>query len=552
MKSSSDRQIVAAEDTSIILEESARLSKCILWKLQRNFFEQQGIQAWREGVVPHYITSNANIASAYARVVFGFMRDCHRVDRTSDRSAFQPLDYSQPLYIIELGSGSGRFAFRFLKKFLGFYPRSVLKDLPFKFVMTDFTERNLEYWSAHPSLQYFVEEGVLDFARFDAEQSERIELYHSGDILSAETIKNPFVVLANYFFDSIPQDAFHIQDGKLHESLVTISSPQEEADLNDPEMLNRIEVSFESHPVSAQYYNDPDLDRILQNYQERLSATHILFPCAALKCIRRLRHLAGGRMLLISADKGYIKEDSLIGRAQPGLDVHGSFSMMVNYHAISESVQDQGGRVLQTSHRHTHLNICAFLFGSHPGDYIETRLAYDEAIERGGPDDFFTLKKGIEKNYDALSLEQLIAFLRLIGWDSKIFLDCFPSLVKQVESASEHLRQELHSTIQQVWETYYHIGEQRDIAFYMAMLFYGMNYYPEALEYFQHSLRLYGPDASTFYNMAMCHYTLRQLDAALECINQTLALDPTFEAAKGRRIKIESEVSHRTRQTFSG
>src|SRR5205085_7298232 len=110
-------------------------------------------------------------------------------------------------------------------------------------------------------------------------------------------IKNPVVVLANYFFDSIPQDAFYIQDGKLYESLITLSSSQEEADLNDPELLNHIEISYENHPASARYYDDPELDRILQTYQERLSATHLLFPCAALNCIRGLQHLSGGRML---------------------------------------------------------------------------------------------------------------------------------------------------------------------------------------------------------------------------------------------------------------
>ena len=121
----------------VTLDEGKPLSKSILWKLQRNFFEGQGIEAWRQGTVPHYITSNPFIASAYAKVVFGFIRDCRVVKGDSTNDSFTPLDPSQPIYILELGSGSGRFAYHFLKKFLGFYTRSVLKDTTFKYVMTD-------------------------------------------------------------------------------------------------------------------------------------------------------------------------------------------------------------------------------------------------------------------------------------------------------------------------------------------------------------------------------------------------------------------------------
>lgn len=550
MESTNDQRI-EAEDRSLIVEAGVRLSQSVLWKLQRRYFDQQGIQAWSQNTVPHYITSNAFIAGDYARVVFGFLRDCYAVANSPEAPDFAPLDFSQPVYIIELGSGSGRFAFHFLKKLMSFYPRSVLKDVPFKFVMTDFTERNLDYWRAHPALQSFVEQGILDFARFDAEQSERLELDHSGDMLSAATIKNPVVVLANYFFDSIPQDAFYIEDGQLYESLITLTSPQADSDLNDPELSNRMEISYENYPAAAEYYGDQDVDRILRGYQQRLPATYLLFPCAALNCIRRLQHLSGGRLLMISADKGYIKEESLIDRAEPGIAVHGSFSMMVNYHAIAEYVQDQGGEVLQTAHRQFSLTVCAFLLGQHPAGYSETRMAFEAAIGKYGPDDFFTLKRGIEQNYEAFTLEQIIALLRLSGWDAVVFMDTFAILLDRVESATESLQQELHRAIGQIWDNYYYIGERRDVAFSMGMLLYGMQDYAEALEYFQHSLRLYGPDASTLYNMAVCHTSLRQLDAARDCIDQTLALDPTFEAAKGMRIKIESKASQRSRQSRS-
>src|ERR1041384_2933322 len=113
------------------LEANQRLSRSLLWRLQRNYFERQGIEAWRSGAVPHHITSSPFIADAYARVVMGFLRD------------WSTLDPRQPVHIVELGSGSGRFAYSFLKKFLNLHRNSVLKTIPVRYVMTDFTESNL-------------------------------------------------------------------------------------------------------------------------------------------------------------------------------------------------------------------------------------------------------------------------------------------------------------------------------------------------------------------------------------------------------------------------
>jgi tetratricopeptide (TPR) repeat protein len=118
-------------------------------------------------------------------------------------------------------------------------------------------------------------------------------------------------------------------------------------------------------------------------------------------------------------------------------------------------------------------------------------------------------------------------------------------LLDQVNSATKIWRHELHRAIEQVWENYYPIGEEKDLAFCMGVLLYRMQYYSEALSYFQRSLQLHGSNLSTLYNMAMCHYGLRQLDAALDLVNQVLESDPTFEPARAMRIQLQSKMLHR-------
>src|SRR5260370_7832056 len=105
--------IAPASDINVVLEQNQRLSQSLLWKLQRNFYEQQGIHAWSRGQnsVPHYITCNPFIARAYSKVVFAFLRDC--------QNPATPLsDGNHPFYILDLPSRSCRFPYLFLTTFL--------------------------------------------------------------------------------------------------------------------------------------------------------------------------------------------------------------------------------------------------------------------------------------------------------------------------------------------------------------------------------------------------------------------------------------------------
>ncbi|KPK35887.1 MAG: hypothetical protein AMJ65_17005, partial [Phycisphaerae bacterium SG8_4] len=237
------------------LEYPQRLSRSILWELQRRFFAAEGIDAWRKGVVPCYITSNPFVAQAYSRVVGGFVRDCLANGAL--------IDHDQPMYIIELGAGSGRFAYHFLKEFLPSVESCGRNHLRLKYIMTDFASRTIEFWDAHPSLEPLVARGHLAFARFDAGHDRAITLYGSEETLAPGTIRNPIVVLANYFFDSIPQDLFRIEGGELHEQLISVFAPDGEVDLDEPDALGRVQIAFDSRQISDGYYGDPMLDELL-------------------------------------------------------------------------------------------------------------------------------------------------------------------------------------------------------------------------------------------------------------------------------------------------
>lgn len=518
-------------ETGVILEKDKRLSESIIWQIQQNYYRQQGVDAWRKGVVPHYVTSNPFIAGAYARVARAFVRDCQEVGSAGESTLFPPFAADHPLYVVELGAGSGRFSYHFLKKF--FFPHGgpSLESVPVKYIMTDISPANLKFWQAHASLKPLVEAGLLDFALFNVGQDQQLKLAVSGQVLSAETVKNPLIIIANYLFDTIPQDCFYIKKGQLHESLVTVSSSQAERNLNDPALIKRVKLQYRHRPITANYYTQPDLNRLLGYYRQQLDDTTLLFPRAALDSIRQFSLMTNGRLLLLSADKGYAQEEALAGWRDQVLTVHGSFSMMVNYHAIEQFVRNMQGRALHTGHSHYSLNISAFLLGQHLAVYPETQQAYQEAIDTFGPDDFFVLKEGVQKNYDDFSIAQLVAFLRLSGWDADIFFACCQSLLNQLKEATSDEQKALVEMAHKVWDTYYPLGEIEDVPFQLGMVLYTIGRYEEAMVYFQHSLEMHGPHPSTSYNIGLCYYGLQQLDKALEYFEETLDQDSAFEGA---------------------
>ena len=112
------------------MEAPTSLSRSRLWQLQRAYYERRATAAFAD--IPHQAVDNPFVAEAYARVVLGFLRDCARGG----------LEASEPLYVVELGAGAGRFAHGFVRE-LG----ARIEALPFAlpplvYVMTDLGRAN--------------------------------------------------------------------------------------------------------------------------------------------------------------------------------------------------------------------------------------------------------------------------------------------------------------------------------------------------------------------------------------------------------------------------
>lgn len=434
-----------------ILDADKPLSQSLLWDIQRAYFAQAGIQAWQDDVVPSDISSNPVMARAYSQIVFGYLRDCFTA---AQRGEFA-LDSDQPIHIIELGAGSGRLAYHFLQTFWPRYQQSPFAHQPIRYVMTDFVPEILEFWRNHERFQPLFEAGVLDVALFDVMEMERpFHLQLANQALTPANTTNPVILIANYFFDSIPQDSFVIEDGLLCQNLLTLTSSQPEPDFADPTLWDRLELHYEPIPLADVPYDEPHYNQILDDYAANLPDCTFSFPNVGLDCLRHWSGFGNGRLILLTSDRGYSTPDALINQPDPLPNLHGSFSLMVNYHAIGEFVSCSSGLVCQVPHYQDNIQVLAYLLGYLPQAGLETQLAFAEAVGEGGPDDFHALKSIIETQYATMRLPELLSFWRLAGWDAAVFTDCLPYLPDKLQQADPAWYPDVYQALYRVWQRY--------------------------------------------------------------------------------------------------
>jgi tetratricopeptide (TPR) repeat protein len=517
-----------------VLESDAPLSRSMVWPLQRTFYEDQGIAAWTQSRVPQAVTTSPNIAGAYAHMALGFLRDVRHA-----------LDARRPVYVVELGAGSGRFGFRFLKAFSRLLEGQPDVHQSFVYVMTDASPTVLQFWQDNPRLRPFVASGILDFARFDVQAPAPLELLASGATLRPAAATNPVVLIANYIFDSIPQDAVTVRDGQLFPNLVTVSASSPELDLTAPDSKVRIGINFadDTTPLDLTRETDSVLRQILEAYARRLNDTTVMVPRAALACLDFFRELGGQRALWLVGDFGDARDDELENHGPPGFGASGGLWLPVNFQLLGEYTRLQGGRARHPQGRHLSLNISMLVYGLEPDTAIShAERAYADTIDLHGPDELAVACRALSEQLPNLKLEVMLALLRLTGWDPDFLSLCLTALLDALPSAPNRLRLELLDGLSQAWDQYFPIGEPADVAFGIGVLLYALEQYETALEFFERSLAEFGEDPRTTLNLAMTSYRLERREASLAWLDRTLALDPTHEVAFSMREDVAAEL----------
>ncbi|MBM7567845.1 SAM-dependent methyltransferase [Paenibacillus sacheonensis] len=513
-----------------------RFSEAPIWQMQRAYYEEVGLNAWNNDKIPQYATSNPVIAGAYAEMIFGFLQDRAGKEERS-ASAWEPVQ------IVELGAGAGRFAFHVLHELSQLIDYAGIALPSFRYIMTDLAMSNVLAWREHPALQTFIARGMLDFAGFDAVQDTELNLIVSGETIRGGDLKQPLIIVANYFFDSIPQELLYVKEGRIYEADVLIEYPEGSDSLQTAELLDRLSFQY-THRHAPEYEQEsyPYRD-IIALYREQLEDSHILFPVAGLNCLARLNRLSQAGMLLITADKGdHLLEDWAF-MEPPELTLHGSaFSLTANYHAIEQVMKRDGALALFPPHHYRNINVGCIIQVDQPMSCVQTRLAYRRVIERFGPDEFFSLKEWIDPNIAGMELQQLVSFWRLGGYDAEFFMQSTEQISSLLAEAADQELQDLSRGIEIMWSSYYEMEQRYDLALEAGLLLFEMDMYADSKRFLEISVRKDREEivSTVYYCLAICCFEMGLEDEGLQYTRELIKLEPDNEEALALIHRFES------------
>lgn len=523
----SDHVDLAIASSAQCLESDVPLSASIIWSLQQDYYAQRGVKAWTEDLVPSFITSNPFIAEIYAQIIAAFLDDCIRHARDNASS----ISTENPLRILELGAGTGKFSHLFLRHIVHLLDKKGLSPKIISYCMSDCSEGLLEEWRGNHKLAEFVSAGILEF-----------HLLRAGEEQQRQKIKGPLVVIGNYVFDSLPQDAFTISAGRISEALITTTRATEESDVHS---FSNLQFSFKNIPVLPDRYRQKTWNTILEQYGAQVPHATVLFPVAALNLVQQLGDLCDGDMLMLAADKGILREDYLpLLQGMPAFEFHAGnrcFSQLVNFDAIAKYFIAQGGEALLPEKHFSNLSVCAFLAGRSGDKCATTRRVYEQTIATFGPDDLFALMSWLNAHLDEVSIAQALALLRLTRWDTTAFFQLFPALARQARNAAVE-RHDLRDAIQKVWINHYPVTRDENVlAFNCGVLLLELRFFADALDMFKASEQVFGGSVATSYNLGLCYMGLGNPLEALLYMQEACEQDPSFGPAQAALIKLKSE-----------
>lgn len=484
----------------MILEEKKRLADSLLWKLQTTAYEQFGLKAWSQKGVPFYLTSNPLIAKYYAQIAWNYLQDCVENEKA---------DLNKPFYCFDLGAGTGKLAYLFLKEFIPLLQTKAWgKKIDFCYVLTDIVEENRLFWQSHSLLKPFFSEGLLESAYFhhlDSKDFFYLE-YSKKEVPTANV--NPFILIANYFFDTIPQDLFRMQKGALLEGRVSLTTGKSGNGV-DPEMISSLKLSWDYFPLNeetaSRYYSDcGGAQAILDYYRSNYHDLTFMLPYGACQTLDFFKRQQQNGFLLLASDQGLVTQNQVESLIVPQISLHGSFSLPVNYHALANYFHQYDGQAFCSDFPDPLFVTMAAVIGSHCS-FAQTKSAFDAFLNAFEPKDYWKLvEEGLKRG--APSLDEMILWIKLGNWDPVNFNAFFTALREAFPQATETQRIDLLKVIENVYKNFFYV-EKSDGAFVanLGVLCFDLHQYEAALFYFERAAELNGQTSSFLQkNISLC------------------------------------------------
>ena len=517
------------------IEESSKLSESRIWPLLEDYYKSASISAWNQ--IPFYPTSNPFIAETYADIILNFVRDYK-----------ENIDFEKPLYILEMAAGTGCFSFyllKELKKRKEYFPW--FKQLNLQYIMADFTAENQKNWNANPRFTPFRKEGWLQFGVFKPQDDLHVIEAESGTVLlDKSNCANPLIAIANYFFDSIKQDAFQVDQHKLLEVKQRFQCKRDPEDPAAIKFETMHKTGTETYlEVGVDYYEDARMNNVLKDYVQSFESASIIFPLGAFNCISNLLAISSDNLVLISSDKGFTDENYVKGRReQPFVAHHGIFSYSVNYDAIRRYFLALGGASMNTTDDNLSVSTAVNFLLAKPCELAGSRFNFEDKVDRQNLSNYLYFMQDLlielEPKKSNEVLRACMGYVQLCNYDPIVFCLAAPRIYFGLETITSSQAHRLLEIIARVRENFFSVQQQYDVFYWIGRIYYGMSKLEDALKAFADSLLTFGASSSALYYTAACYEVKQEYKTALRYYKDTLELEPGCEFTQGGIKRVEA------------
>eukprot|EP00916_Digyalum_oweni_P020183 GHVL01033691.1.p1 GENE.GHVL01033691.1~~GHVL01033691.1.p1 ORF type:complete len:846 (+),score=120.62 GHVL01033691.1:55-2592(+) len=526
-------------ETKFVLEKKIPLRRSILWQLVQSYYNASTIDAWTSNVVPSFVTSNSKIAHSYSTFILGFLQDWFS----------NPSNPKRPVVIIEIGSGHGRFSFlllRHLCRFKDLFIKMGLPKIPFKFILTDFIQKNVDYCKNKKEFEEFVEGGFMDFAVFDGNKGGDFVCESGAKIGSGEAV----ITICNYVMDSLLTDAYRVVDGKLYQALLSVYSTQDEsADTANPDIIQRMsliwdweEINIESNGEGnrVDYVDsDPAMKAVLENYLKIAGSKSMTFvlPISGMALFKRMSDwtLNSNSLVIMIGDKAFPSSDEFFGLSHPHIGIHGTISFMVNLHAFKQYTEECGGFTLCTPYRDTFQFTALLKCEGGRESFPRVVMALEDKVADFLPDNLISLQKHLQllaRENQEIDLKNIFSLLRMSFHDPDVFWNFRKNIANQslLKICGIRKQKDLEWDLKKVFENWYKLREDDDLPHQLGIVAMRLQKLELAIEFFKRSVldKSVSTYETTLINLASCLKAVGNFKEARENTDKLLAIRPDY------------------------
>ena len=531
-----------------VVEKFTRFDNSIVWSLLHRFYMEAGPEAWSNKIVPQRSTSNAFCADTYASIVATFFKELMKEGN------------SKPPVVIELGGGSGRFAWQFLNRLFNYHFPDGEGCPEFTYLLTDGSTKNIESWKQKERFAPLVDSGVLEFAQLLIEPDPVIRK-DDGDFKPADLADRPVIIIANYLFDSIAANMFRVRDHRIEQVFVQTESTERNFLKRPIKSFESISDRFQSRPIKEDRppTGHPVIDTALKAYCERPGDFHVVVPQICMEFIEKFLD-RDTPALLLAGDLAY--SDPSEFELESPLIFNTYFAHYTNLHLFGELFRSVGGDMQSQRHKDTNFSCCLF---SLPGKNEWQDLSLERTRETAhamlmdfNPYDAHEMIELIEDTAADMTIRQAMALIRFSKFDPDVAAACIPHLLYNIEQGEEEVDgKQIYETFMEAYRAYFPDGSETHFDCGIAQLFMRLDFHRQALQLVDHSMREFGETAQRLFAMSLSYFNLGELEQAEALVRKAAALDPQFapaqrmiadkfESANGNGSSLATSYAHLT------